>query len=465
MYGRSAETTAVQWVPDLREVVLDHITDALAQGQSSVTIPLDETDAGRVLATWMDLDDVFYWSGRNSSEVMIGAGAVREASSHDRIDANAFAQNLARLEEDIEHGARYFGGFRFDTLSQDRALAWAPFGTYRFVLPRFLFQTAGGASSLTIRLDGPGHPAETLDRWRFYKSGDRSLDKSSDASRKAKAPSYARLADQPERESWLAAVRDVLSEIRNAEVEKVVLARAAEVVADSDPDVLDIFHRLIVDAPECYHVLYQPTPGLSFLSATPERLLKRDGVSVVTEAVAGTRPRSTSESDDRRLRDELFASDKERREHAVVGRSILDALSQHCECIQIDDQPSEMRLATGRHLKSRVEGRLQPGTLTADLVARLHPTPAVGGYPFDYARHSIRSKEIFDRGWYAGGLGWLGRGEAEFAVGIRSALVSGRTIRLYSGAGIVDGSVPEGEWQEIEQKLAGFLRILRLDGQ
>jgi menaquinone-specific isochorismate synthase len=95
----------------------------------------------------------------------------------------------------------------------------------------------------------------------------------------------------------------------------------------------------------------------------------------------------------------------------------------------------------------------------AEVLRALHPTPAVGGYPGVEALEEIRALEPFDRGWYAGPVGWIGADAAEFAVGIRSGLVRGNTLALFSGAGIVAGSAPEGEWAEIEQKIGDFTRM------
>jgi menaquinone-specific isochorismate synthase len=97
------------------------------------------------------------------------------------------------------------------------------------------------------------------------------------------------------------------------------------------------------------------------------------------------------------------------------------------------------------------------------VLGALHPTPAVGGYPRAGALGDIRALEPFDRGWWAGPVGWIGADGAEFAVGIRSGLVRGERLALFSGAGIVSGSVPEGEWAEIEQKIGDFTRMFGLD--
>jgi menaquinone-specific isochorismate synthase len=122
-----------------------------------------------------------------------------------------------------------------------------------------------------------------------------------------------------------------------------------------------------------------------------------------------------------------------------------------------------MKLARGRHLRSKVRGTLEDGVTDAALLDAMHPTPAVGGHPRSEALEQIRTLEPFDRGWYAGPVGWIGQEASEFAVGIRSGLVRGRTLALFSGAGIVAGSVPEEEWAEIEQKIGDFTGIFGLE--
>ncbi|NBB72314.1 MAG: isochorismate synthase, partial [Bacteroidetes bacterium] len=99
---------------------------------------------------------------------------------------------------------------------------------------------------------------------------------------------------------------------------------------------------------------------------------------------------------------------------------------------------------------------------TLDAVHALHPTPAIGGVPTEDALQAIRAQEPFARGWYAGPVGWIGPDAAEFAVAIRSGLIRDNTLALYSGAGIVDGSAPDSEWEEIEQKISDFAAVLDL---
>jgi menaquinone-specific isochorismate synthase len=198
----------------------------------------------------------------------------------------------------------------------------------------------------------------------------------------------------------------------------------------------------------------------AFLSATPERLLRVEGRRVETEAVAGTRPRASGAATDAGLRDALLASEKDRREHAYVCAAVAAALALLTEELDGDREASALTLANGLHLYAGLRGTLRPGVSALDVLRALHPTPAVGGTPAEAALAAIRRMEPFDRGLYAGPVGWVGREAAELAVGIRSGLAHGRTLDLFSGAGLVAGSDPAAEWAEVEHKIGDFLRVL-----
>ena len=170
-----------------------------------------------------------------------------------------------------------------------------------------------------------------------------------------------------------------------------------------------------------------------------------------------------SSEDDEGLRDDLLHSSKDRSEHSYVRSGIGEVLAPLCEELEINGDVADMKLARGRHLRSRVRGTLREGVTDAGLLEALHPTPAVGGHPRDVALDEIRDLEPFDRGLYAGPIGWIGADASEFAVGIRSGLVRGRTLDLYSGAGIVAGSVPDEEWAEIENKISDFTGMFGLE--
>ena len=235
-----------------------------------------------------------------------------------------------------------------------------------------------------------------------------------------------------------------------------MLARRAELGFAEELDGIHLAEELLAATPGCFHFYVEPVEGTAFLGASPERLFRREGRFVRSEAVAGTRPRGASSEDDDDLRDDLLGSEKDRSEHGFVEVGIREALGPLCGEIEVEGGVSEMKLASRRHLVSRVDGVLREGVTDAEVLRALHPTPAVGGYPGAEALEGIRDLEPFDRGWYAGPVGWIGADASEFAVGIRSGLVRGRTLALFSGAGIVAGSKPEEEWVEIEQKIEDF---------
>jgi isochorismate synthase len=200
-----------------------------------------------------------------------------------------------------------------------------------------------------------------------------------------------------------------------------------------------------------------------FLGATPERLIAlRDGTAS-TVALAGSFPRGTSEAEDQALASRLRHDSKERAEHACVVSALREGLSGLCTRIIADAQPRVHQLPNLQHLLTQIRGQVAPGKTVLDLVERLHPTPAVGGYPRQRALELIRAYEALDRGWYAGPIGWVNRrGEGEFVVGIRSALLRTASATLFAGCGIVGQSNPAAEYAESCWKLRPMLTALGL---
>lgn len=423
-----------------------------AEGVPRMEFPLEMSSALSILSTWRNDDVLFYWATRDQSEIVIASGIADRVFVDEVGNRDELIAAVAEVEARANDGARYYGGVRFDPyINPDPE--WKSFGTVNFFKPRFEVRIGPDSAVLIVNEGTPGELSVIMDGWSF-----------DDRPCNGRELNLRRGLARPDRADWIEAVESTLTAIRRGDVEKAVLARTVDFQSDQDVDAVDLLAKLIDTAPSCYHILFRPEPGVEFVSATPERLIRRHGMQLRSEAVAGTRPLSISVEDDARLLDDLLTDDKERREHEVVGRSIIEALSHLAGSVEIAQKPSEMRLATGRHLKSGVRADLHPGVSTAELIAAVHPTPAVGGYPAGHARQWLRQTEPFDRGWYAGAVGWIGDDAAEIAVGIRSALVRGRHLRLYSGAGIVEGSRSAAEWDEIEQKLSGFLKVLRVTG-
>ncbi|MEM8601155.1 MAG: isochorismate synthase [Bacteroidota bacterium] len=411
-------------------------------------------------------DTALYWHGRGDTDAVAALGVADELEG-------PVAAVLAALDVRAEAlrtrapVSRYYGGLRFDAqapISEE----WTSFGTARFVLPRFELTAGPRSATLACHLV-PGDDIDTV----------------FDAIAALRIPAWTRLplparhhtldrptpngrADAPGVEGWTDRIAEALDGFEAGRFEKVVLARRATFSFDAPVRPLDLLERLEAATPNCYHFAFRfaddavGADAATFIGASPERLFHRDGWRVESEAVAGTRPRGLLRGDDARLRDELLGSEKDLREHGYVRDALLDGLRPFTETLDIDAQASEMALANKRHLRSGIRGLLHDGVASTDLLAALHPTPAVGGTPTDTALAFLRDTEPFDRGWYAGPVGWVGVDAAEFAVAIRSGLVQDDTLALYSGAGIVRGSDADAEWAEIEHKLSDFLDVLGL---
>ena len=162
----------------------------------------------------------------------------------------------------------------------------------------------------------------------------------------------------------------------------------------------------------------------------------------------------------------LMASVKDRHEHKVVVDAIARALKPYCSSLQVPVRPSVVALRNVSHLGTVLRGTLRGGAAAGapsslELAALLQPTPAVGGLPVAAALRWQRENEGFQRGRYAGPVGWVdSRGDGEWAVGLRSADISGRRAALYAGAGVVPGSDPEAELAETQLKLQALLAAL-----
>ncbi len=255
-------------------------------------------------------------------------------------------------------------------------------------------------------------------------------------------------------------VEEVLRRIEHGPLQKVVLARRTDFRFAEAPDPFLLLHRLRAANPAGFHFAFQPEEGSTFLGVSPERLYRREGRHILSEAVAGTRRRGDSEHEDQAMGAALLESEKDRREHRFVADEVGRKLDGLCRSYRADREVSLLKLARLQHLRRGFDGTLRGGVDDAAIVAALHPTPAVAGNPTAAAVAEISKREPFHRGWYAGPLGWVGSHGADFTVAIRSGLLSGNRLALFTGAGIVRGSMPHAEWEELENKLAGFVRAI-----
>jgi isochorismate synthase len=258
--------------------------------------------------------------------------------------------------------------------------------------------------------------------------------------------------DDLPRAEWCGIVGDAVDAIRNGDFRKVVLARSAHGAAQTGIDPFAVLRQLRSTHRDAFIFGYWRDSG-AFVGASPERLVRLDNGHVSASSLAGTVRRGASREDDAILARQLQTSAKDLAEHAVVREMLRDILSEVGENVESDEEPKLLTLSNVHHLHTEVEADLRPEYSLLDVVDRLHPTPAVGGTPRDAALDFIRENERLDRGWYAAPIGWIDQNGGEFAVALRSGIISGSEFAIFAGCGIVADSDPELELAESVLKL------------
>lgn len=408
-----------------------------------------------------------YWRDREGKREIAGVGIAHSIQG----SSEALSSILRRVQDATQHAphnVRYFGGTRFYAASEPDDV-WQHFLETAFLLP-FIELERFGTDALTLHctISVPYDTSleaaretmferfQALQPERFY------ADSESFAIQPNVFTNVLKRTNTPDKQAWSASIHAALEEFEAGTLEKVVLARRVRLECTEQPDATALLQERLRTAERATAVLLQFDHATQFFAATPELLYKRDGRLISTEAVAGTRKRGANTSDDAIIAEELLTSDKDRREHASVQRYIASALDELTESFSIGTVEL-LKLSTMQHLHAPFSGRLRANIDDAAILEQLHPTPAVGGTPRREAALFLQHTETFDRGWYAAPVGWLNAHAAEFVVAIRSALVQGASVYVFSGAGIVAGSEAEAEWREIELKIAPLLKLFQVN--
>lgn len=399
----------------------------------------------------------YYWSSREGDFEMAGIGEADVLVPETRLNLPAlFSEMRQRLSIEWPN-LRYYGGFRFRD-GQPPSGRWKNFKAYRFIAPRVEIVRCGAKYWLacTVRND-ENATASLLDIEHLSRQW-----VSPDVPPACTLPPLSGRRDLPDRIGWSALIDGALEAFAAHDMDKVVIARETEFQFDSVAplDAVGMLRRLVDHSTRAYVFCFHPKPDRAFLGASPERLYYRNNVYLQSEALAGTRARGATPEEDELLGEELLGDDKELREHQFVVRMLRENVARFCSSMSYDLAPSLVKLGKVQHLYSYIEGILKRHEVDAELIEAFHPTPAVGGAPRQPALAWLAEHEPFDRGVYAAPVGWVGFDDAEFCVGIRSGLIEGNTLALYSGAGIVPGSSADAEWDEIENKMSNFLEAL-----
>ena len=435
---------------------------------ASITITVDALDPLAVLEAIFEPTQPHFYAERPSlatavagaeAAVAFSAGGPKRFAEVQRFVDDVLANTFA--VGDVESpfgGPHFFTAFAFaDTTPADSA-----FPAAQVFVPQWQVARAGAVTTAVANLwiapDAALAPlAERI--WRAHmRFGRFDYAAAEPVVSEPSRPSASLAVTLHETGDYRASVREALRRLERGEFNKIVLAQALEIQEKAPLHPLRLLNSLRQRFPDCYAFSVANGHGDSFIGASPERLVRVSGGLMETDALAGTVRRGGGAAEDAALGASLLRSEKDRREQRLVLESIQRRLAPLGLDLEYPAEPVLLRLANVQHLHTPVRARMPPTVRLLDVLARLHPTPAVGGTPREAALAAIPSLEGFHRGLYAGTVGWLNaRGGGEFLVGIRSALVRESRATVYAGAGIVAGSDPDREFAETELKFRALL--------
>jgi menaquinone-specific isochorismate synthase len=404
------------------------------------------------------------WAQSRTGTVFAGAGMEFEAAESGSNRFQSVARSISGLSSRLVQMSSapfpILGGFSFSDISVSTGL-WHDFPRAKFVVPSVLMQIQGGQTLL--RVTAP------VDQYSSLDTTERSIHDLWQrahmwAGQPLELPERIDVLSRhaiPNDHMWKASVDDAVALILQGTIDKVVLAREERILGSDRFSPISVLSRL--RELDRTATLFAMQSGASwFLGATPERLLRLNSGHVDVTCLAGSIAAGDSESERQLLADELLSSAKDLEEHEIVVRSTMAALREVCQNVARQrGTPRVVQARSIQHLETPVTAELAESGSVLNLVERLHPTPAVGGYPRTPALEIISRLESIDRGWYAGPFGWTDlAGSGEFAVAIRSALISGRIASAFAGCGIVADSDPDAELEETRLKLRPMLSAL-----
>lgn len=445
----------------------------------SLTVPLEEDldPAAVVFGSRRADDEWFCWSEPERGFELAALGSVATVVGRGQERFRQVAAEASRLLEGaiidfsgrqgpgeslpLGAGPLWLGGFAFND-DGGASPEWSSFPPAGLTLPEISLLSCKQGNFLTVNLRPGSEDAE--ESLAVLAARIASLSRRSLPLLDPHPTLNPEITSQHPPHHFEAAVREAVSRMEGgaggAGLRKLVLAREVVVRAASAHDPGAIFAALREGFPSCF-VFCRGTREGAFLGASPELLVRRSGATAATVALAGSTRRSSDPAMDDHLGEQLLRSDKDRREHQIVARRIVQALKPHSVWVEAAPEPGLIKVANIQHLATPIIAQLTEPRSVVELAGLLHPTPAVGAEPWPEGAAAIAELEDLDRGWYAGPVGWMDAAEdGEFCVALRSALIRDRDAHLYAGVGLVPGSDPASELAETETKLSALLSLL-----
>ncbi|MEI8031967.1 MAG: isochorismate synthase [Chlorobiaceae bacterium] len=451
-------------VAALKEAVtrFDHENGSECSGSRSRCITFRQPVLAADIPGWLCCQEAYpkiFWQNREKDFAVAGIGIADILSAENETENESNFDELQRLFDGKDPKARYFGGIRFNNNEKLDPL-WNGFSSFTFILPLIELALENGSFSLSCRLFLENGDDFLTNKGRIISILDR-VAPACDCSN-SRVPDLLGITYNPDETGWKENCLEALRSFEESDMKKVALAR--QTILEFSATFPPLLFQLRYPYPDnaVYRFHFEPAAHHAFFSFSPERLYLRNGGKLLTEALAGTVSKKSNNGSDQDASDLLLNSEKDIREHKFVSEMIHNELSPVCSEVDMEKELHVLQLHRLAHLYTRCSATLKAEFRNdTAILKRLHPTPAVGGVPKAEAMKSIMELEPFTRGWYAAPVGWLSRDAAEFSVAIRSALVNERFVCLYSGAGLVKGSDPAAEWEEVEQKIGDILAITR----
>ena len=404
--------------------------DALAttDQQASIVHLQTKVESDIDLLAWLKVQPVypqFYLRFRDETKTVAAVGKVRSFS-----DVNLAQQFIQ------EHGCPLVGGLQFQGESQ-------------FILPQVLIEQQNGETVVSVFVE-----TNELDSAKTILN---SFEKIT-ALLPLNQLTIENVEPKANQGTWCNWVNQALTRIRQGELTKLVLANETVFHIRGELNGKDFLAASQAKNSGCYHFLWADNAQNCFVGSTPERLFARDDRQLFTEALAGTAPVSDNPSENDERANWLLNDEKNLNENWLVVEDISQNISHLVEQITVDNVALKP-LRKVQHLIRKMQAKLTALCTDADLLKAIHPTAAVSGLPQQQAKKALAEIETFDRSWYAGTLGLMTPNLSEFCVTIRSAFIEENQVRVFAGAGIVEGSQPVEEWLEIERKAAGLISL------
>jgi menaquinone-specific isochorismate synthase len=433
-------------------ILLQQISELLTQdipdsaGYRQFSIELDQPgDASPV--TWLAAQTCypqFYWQDRDGQQEVAVCGDAYAFST--LLAAQTFIHEYAEFPDISIWG---LNAFTYQKQAQKAIL----FPENALFLPRIEVRLKQGRCRVIVNIFSPFSLRQEVVRTLAFI---RAL--ATPAAPSAVASRVLSCEHLPKQDQWRQQVVQALSAIDEGSLQKVVLARKSTLHLDTPLEPMALVAASKAVNHHCYHFMMAFSPSESFLGASPERLFLRQGQRLSTEALAGT---VVSGENARIVNDGaqwLMNDGKNQHENLLVVDDICQRLQGAVD--ELDVKPAQvMQLRNVQHIQRKISANLLSGD-DADCLQRLQPTAAVAGLPRHLAQAFIKHHEPFNRQWYAGSAGYLSLRQSEFCVALRSARILADRLELFAGAGIVAGSDPDQEWQELENKAAGLRTLL-----